>query len=489
MISDGRIYFLSRPRRFGKSLLVSALDELFSGKKELFERLFIYDKWDWSQKYPVIRLDWTGVNHSAPEDMKTSLCGYLNRIAQKYGIAPTTRTPPDCFRELIEQLHEKTGQKVVVLIDEYDKPVTSHLFDEHLAEIKTAVHDFYQVMKGADDHIRFAFLTGVSKFSGLSVFSALNNPNDITLNKKFAAICGYTQEELEHNFMEYIDAAADSFGWPREKMIERIRFFYDGYSWDGKLFVYNPFSSLRFFDEQRLKTYWFKTGTPTFLVEMLQRRNKTNLVLDNISIDDSSLDGYIPEKPEEIPLLFQTGYLTVKGIGNSNDGETYYTLGVPNYEVNEALLRQLLLVYGQYPAQDVNSLRNEIETRLRNCDEQGFADCLETLVASVPNELKMNCEAHYHALVLIWLRFLGFEVHPEVSNNLGRADAVWKQPDLTVIAELKYHKKKDRASLLAEAMKQIRERRYFNQTLGRILLLGIAFAGTEIACKMEVIER
>jgi hypothetical protein len=201
------------------------------------------------------------------------------------------------------------------------------------------------------------------------------------------------------------------------------------------------------------------------------------------------LDGYMPESPEEIPLLFQTGYLTVKGIQVDDDGRTYYRLGIPNYEVNEAFLTQLLLVYGRYPMQDVDKLRNTVASCLRNCDEQGFSDCLETLLATVPNELKMNCEAHYHALLLVWLRFLGFEVHAEVSTNFGRADAVWKQPGLTVVAELKYHKTKDRETLLREAMEQIHNRRYDNQALGRVLLLGIAFSGTEAGCAMEVMER
>ncbi|MDR1169755.1 MAG: ATP-binding protein [Prevotellaceae bacterium] len=489
IILNGRIHFLSRPRRFGKSLLISTIEALFKGHKELFEGLYIYDKWDWTQKYPVIKIDWTLINHSTPELMETSMVSYLKEIAQNYQAALNMQSAPDCFRELIRVLYRKTGKKVVVLIDEYDKPVTSHLFDDKLNDVRTAIHDFYQVMKGADEYLRFIFITGVSKFSGLSVFSALNNLNDITLNEKYAAICGYTQEELEGNFMEYIDDVADSFGWSREKMIERIRFFYNGYSWDGKTSVYNPFSTLCFFDAKRLKAYWFKTGTLTFLIEMLQRRNRTNIVLDEISVDDSLLDGYTPENPEEIPLLFQTGYLTVKEIGNGENGETYYKLGIPNYEVNRALLMQLLLVYGKYPMQELDKLRNAIETRLRNCDEEGFANCLETLVATVPNELKMNCEAHYHALVLVWLRFMGCEVHSEVSNNTGRADAVWKQPGFTVIAELKYHKSKDKETLLNEAMMQIRERRYFNLALGRILLLGIAFSGTEIACKMEVMER
>jgi hypothetical protein len=486
LVTTGKVYFLSRPRRFGKSMLISTLDALFSGKRNLFDGLYIADKWDWMQCNPVIRIDWTQINHATPDKLDESLVGYLKEVADRYELTLTGSTPPDCFRELIYTLHEKTGRQAVVLIDEYDKPITSHLFDEYLTTIKTSVHDFYQVIKGADEHIRFVFLTGVSKCSGLSIFSALNNLNDITMNKTFSTICGYTQEELESHFSEYIDIAAQEHSWTSEKLLDAVKFFYDGYSWDSKTFVYNPFSTLRFFSEKALDDYWFKTGTPTFLIEMLQRQNKTDLLLENVTVKGSLLDGYTPESPEVIPLLFQTGYLTVKDVNTSFEAGTQFTLGIPNFEVKDALLTRLLLVYGQYPMQDVDKLRNKIAQKIRDCDEEGFAECLETMVAYVPNELKLNCEAHYHALMLIWLRFMGFEVHAEVSNNYGRSDAVWKQPGLTVVAELKYSKKEGADTLLDKAMKQIHDKKYYNQSSGRILLLGIAFAGEEIKCRMEV---
>jgi hypothetical protein len=193
MITSGRIYFLSRPRRFGKSLLVSTLEAVFKRQGELFKGLYIYDKWDWTQPpYPVVTIDWARIDHSTPEFMRTDLIAYLKKIARNYQITIDSVSAPGYFRELIESLYEKTGKKVVVLIDEYDKPVTSHLSDSYLNDIRTAVHDFYQVMKGSDKYLQFVFLTGVSKFSGLSIFSALNNPRDITLREPYVAICGYT---------------------------------------------------------------------------------------------------------------------------------------------------------------------------------------------------------------------------------------------------------------------------------------------------------
>jgi hypothetical protein len=488
LVNNNRIVFLSRPRRFGKSMLVSTLDALFSGRKELFEGLWIHDRWDWTRLHPVIKIDWTLIAHSTPEEMEAGIISYLGRFADKYQFDLTSKSAPGCFFELIEKLHQKTGREVVILVDEYDKPVTGHLFDSHLTTFKTAIHDFYQVMKGADEHIRFIFLTGVSKFSGLSIFSALNNLNDITIDDKYASICGYTQEELESNFPEYIDELAAHFGWEREKLLAAIRHWYDGYSWDGKTSVYNPFSTLVLFDKKRFGDYWFHTGTPTFLIEILQQRERASIVLEPISIDDSLLDGYGPETLDEIPLFFQTGYLTIKNVTSTENG-TRYTLDVPNKEVKDALLQRLLLAYGNYAPERVDKLRQTVEQCLRDGDERGLAACLETVVATVPNELKMNREAHYHALILIWLRFLGFDVHPEASNNLGRADAVWKQPGVTVVAELKYRKDQDTKSLLDAAMRQIHERRYFNQAIGRVLLLGIAFSGAEIACRMEMLDR
>ncbi|MDR1140106.1 MAG: AAA family ATPase, partial [Planctomycetaceae bacterium] len=260
IIAEGKVYFLSRPRRFGKSLLMSTMEAIFKGRKELFEGLYIYDKWDWSQQYPVIKIDWAGIDHSTPERMEKDLVFYLKKIAENYQITLEEESAVGYFRALIESLHNITGKQVVVLIDEYDKPITSHLFDSQLKTIRTAVHDFYQIMKASDKHLKFVFLTGVSKFSGLSVFSALNNLDDITLRQKYATVCGYTQEELESNFSEYIDSAAEYLGREREHLLKRIRHWYNGYTWDGKTAVYNPFSTLKFFQVQRFAGYWFGTG-------------------------------------------------------------------------------------------------------------------------------------------------------------------------------------------------------------------------------------
>ncbi|MDR2761608.1 MAG: AAA family ATPase, partial [Planctomycetaceae bacterium] len=220
MVTSGRIYFLSRPRRFGKSLLVSTLDELFSSNKNLFDGLFIFDKWDWSQKYPVIRLDFGARANHNPEALFNSLSEFIKEIATNYGVLIEKTELPDKFSELIQKIHQSTGQQVVILVDEYDKPITDHLSNiETLTANKIILHDFYQVLKASDDHIRFIFLTGVSKFSGVSVFSALNNVDDITLDRDYASICGYTQNELENCFSEYIDVTSDYLNQSRAELL------------------------------------------------------------------------------------------------------------------------------------------------------------------------------------------------------------------------------------------------------------------------------
>jgi hypothetical protein len=462
------------------------MEALFRGRKELFEGLYVYDRWDWSQSFPVIKIDWTMIDHSTPEDMKKSLVFHLKRMAQRYGLTLSAESAPDCFGELIESLYNLTAKRVVILIDEYDKPITAHLFDSYLKPVQTAVHDFYQTMKGADEYLQFVFLTGVSKFSGLSIFSALNSLDDISLREQYAAICGYTQEELESNFTEYIDSAAGYLNMTGAYLLDQIRYWYNGYTWDGKTAVYNPFSTLKFFSVREFAGYWFSTGTPTFLIDMIRRRNRADAVLEPIVAGEKVFDGYDPADIGDVPLLFQTGYLTVKQKELAN-GRPRYTLGIPNSEVYEALLTCLLQAYGKYPGEQIDSLRLTMERQLTACDEAGFARSLEVLIATVPYELHIPREAYYHSLMLIWMRMLGFSIQGEVLNNLGRADAVWEQPGITVVAEIKYHAGKTVATLLDEAMTQIRDRRYYNKYTGKVILLGIAFSGKDIGCRMEII--
>jgi hypothetical protein len=489
MTGSGRIYFLSRPRRFGKSLLVSTLDALFKGQKELFEGLYIYDKWDWTQQYPVIRIDFGGLSHRTTEALINSLSDLVKITASKNGIVLESTELPDRFRELIEQLHSSTGQPVVVLVDEYDKPITDHLSNPEVMQTnRETLHDFYQVLKAADEHIRFIFLTGVSKFSGVSVFSALNNPDDITLDDRYASICGYTQEELESNFTEYIAAAAQKLSMSRETLLDEIRTWYDGYSWDGETPVYNPYSTMSFFKKERFTDYWFRTGTPTFLMELLKSRNQLQPVLEPIEADESAFDSYDSANIGEMPLLFQTGYLTIKQ-RVFNNGMAKYTLDLPNSEVRNAFMKHLLSAYCNYPVEQIEPVIFNIQQQVRNGDTAGLEQNLRMLFAHIPYELHVKKEAYYHSMFLLLLKMLGFDIQGQIMTNIGRIDAVWQQPGLTVVAEIKYHAEKSTDSLLDEAMAQIHDRRYYEMYLDRkVMLMGVAFTGKEVKCRLEAIR-
>ncbi|MDR3245934.1 MAG: ATP-binding protein [Prevotellaceae bacterium] len=489
MVTTGRVYFLSRPRCFGKSLLVSTLDALFKGQKELFEGLYIYDKWNWNEQYPVIRLDFGERTYDTPEKLESSLFTFINEMAENYSVNLVSPDLSDRFGELIKRLHKSTGQQVVVLIDEYDKPITDHLSDPKVMTAnKTTLHNFYQVLKATDEHLYFIFLTGVSKFAGVSVFSALNNPDDITKEDQYASICGYTQEELESYFSDYINRAAKYNNMNRRDLLDKIRTWYNGYSWDGETSVYNPFSTLSFFKKMIFDDYWFRTGTPGFLIELLKRRNQLQPIFEPIRVGSSIFDGYEPENISEISLLFQTGYLTVKQRDKSQN-RVQYILELPNEEVKESFLEYLLNAYSSYPKEQIQPLITDMQRQIFNKDTSGIEKNLRMLLANIPNIIQIQQEGYYHSLFLTWMKMLGFEIQGEILTNIGRIDAVWRQPGLTVIAEVKYSADKNIDSLLDEAMTQIHDRQYYEAFLGeKIMLMGVAFAGKEVKCRLELLE-
>jgi hypothetical protein len=492
MVSSGKVYFLSRPRRFGKSLLISTLEALFRGRKNLFEGLYIYDKWDWTKQHPVIRIDWTLISHATSEEIEISLSGHLRSIAQRNGVTLTGQYASDCFAELIRLLYEKTGKKAVVLIDEYDVPILDVMGKtrEELKAIQEKLHAIYKVLKGADDYLQFVFLTGVSKFAGLSIFSALNNLKDITLDEQYATICGYTQQELESYFPEHLGDMAQSRGVSRETLLSAIKQWYNGYSWDGKITVYNPFSTLLFLDAKEFANYWFRTGTPTFLIELIQKTHHIVQILEPQTVSSIMFDGYDPANIAEIPLLFQTGYLTVKKKEEVHM-RPQYTLGFPNMEVSEALTQHLLSAYTGYPVYHTETLRERMWQQLRNHDTSGLEGCLREMLAGLPYLEVVKTEAWYHSIMLLWLRVLGFELIGEMLTNVGRIDAVWFFPDHAIVVEVKSMPDRgDIPKLLDEAMSQIRERRYYERFLGerQVSLLAVAFSGNEIGCRMEALS-
>ncbi|MDR2764155.1 MAG: ATP-binding protein [Tannerella sp.] len=487
IVTGGHIYFLSRPRRFGKSLLISTLEELFKGNSELFEGLYIYDKWDWTQSYPVIRIDWTAIQHFSKEEMERDMSVFLKSLANSYGISLFSEYASGMFRELIENLYQKTGKKVVVLIDEYDVPILDAIGKPEMEGVREFLPNFYRQLKANDNCLRFIFLTGISKFSKVSIFSALNSVNDITMSEKYVSLCGYTQQELECYFAEYIEETARKYGETTETIVDAIRNWYDGYSWDGETSVYNPFSTLLFFENKVFSNYWFGTGTPAFLMELFTKRNDLSVLLQPVHVGSDAFESWDPDLVTEIPLLFQTGYLTVKG-QKTVDWEPEYTLEMPNREVRMSMQNHLLFAYTSYPLENVNGLRKAMQRQILLNDMEGLENSLRKMLAHVPCQLHGKSEAYYHSIFLVWMSMLGFNIQGEISTSRGRIDAVWEQAGTVVVAELKYGAGKQTESLLDEALAQIRDRRYCEKYIDRpIKLLGIAFSGEEIACRTEPI--
>ncbi|MDR3244095.1 MAG: ATP-binding protein, partial [Elusimicrobiota bacterium] len=337
------------------------------------------------------------------------------------------------------------------------------------------------------------FLTGVSKFSGVSVFSALNNPNDLTLDKRYAAICGYTQEELETNFEEYINETADALGKTKSKLLADIKSWYNGYTWDGKTDVYNPFSTLMLFDKQEFSNYWIKTGASISTKMLLEDNDLLETLFSEKNIVDYKFfDGFNLNKIKAKSFLFQAGYLTIKSIDRIDDVNEYL-LEIPNKEVRLSLTQYMLSAYSDIDEDNLSSIAREIKDQIKNLDAKGLEKTLRTLFAKIPYQLHISKEAYYHSMFLLIMNFLDFKVQGEVATNIGAIDALWKQPDMNVVIEIKYSTKKSKETLLKEAMKQIKTKKYYESSQNKsTILAAISFTPrknkprlTEIACKFE----
>lgn len=352
IIEYSRYLFLSRPRRFGKSLLVSTLEALFSGNKSLFKGLWIENNWEW-KAYPVIRLDFSKlVTGRDIETIDESINAILTKYAKKYKVAIRGKNPATILNSLIDDIYEETGKGVVILIDEYDNPITSHLSNVTLAERnREYFRDIYQVIKSQSGAIHLVFITGVSKFAKLAIFSAISQMKDISLLEPFNDIVGFTKEELLHNFSDHIQDFATMNQITKEEMVKHITHWYDGYTWDGERHIYNPYSILNAFADKRLDTYWFETGTPDFLIQLVTKHppfKDTNAPflqqLDGLPASKKTFDSYNLKEINITAALFQSGYLTIKQKLTRNF-KTNYILGFPNYEVRHAFNAHLLKVF------------------------------------------------------------------------------------------------------------------------------------------------
>ncbi len=478
LVTGGEYYFLSRPRRFGKSLLVSALRCLFEGKKDLFNGLWIEDRWEW-EKHPIIVIDFNGIMIDTPENFHTSLENTLSDIGAEYGIKLRKQLLKEKFKELILRLREKVGNDVVILVDEYDKAIISHigLGDERLEIAKRnrdILKEFYGVIKEADvaNVTRFVLLTGVSKFSRVSIFSELNNLADITMDARYCTMLGITDEELGNYFAEHMENMSAKHEIRREEVTEKLKDYYNGYRFSKKdIKVYNPFSILRCFDEGDFKNYWFETSTPTFLVNLIKEKDYYVPDIDKLELIEEGFSTYDIENLKIESLLFQTGYVTIRDVN-----EPFYTLGYPNHEVRQSFTGMLF--------ESASALGGKGRTTgikaviaLRDGEIEKFIEGMRSIYSEIAYSLHPRSgqvkENYYHTIFYLVLSMSAVDVNSEVLTSKGRIDLVVEFRDRVYIMEFKCNQSSK------AAIGQIKEKGYpekFLHTGKDIYLVGINFS-------------
>jgi hypothetical protein len=471
-ISRGGYYFLSRPRRFGKSLLISTLKAIFDGRRDLFKGLWIEDQHDWEPR-PVILLDFSEIV-SRETPLAESLNMEMDMLAAQHGLPSISGDYSHKFRTLIEQLGAK--RKVAILVDEYDKPIINFIHDlERADENRAIMKNLYGVIKANDGHIAFFMLTGVSKFSQVSIFSDLNNLNDITIDEDYAAMLGYTQIEIERYFPAYLNALAAKWVGTYPEMLAEMKSWYNGYSWDGESFVYNPFSILNLLSKRRFQDYWFATGTPTFLVTLVRKMQLGIFDFENKEVSLQAFNTFDLSAIEIKSLLFQTGYLTIKEI---DDRAQTVTLDFPNREVTIAFSFHLLSEFAEKNKESTDSFVRSMAGHLRTGEVASFIEALKALFAGIAYPIQPgidggieNYEKYYHTMFYLVLRLLGYDIQAEVLTHTGRIDAVVTANGHIYVVEFKLGD-------AADAMAQIHRKGYHQPYLAsgkHVVLLGIGF--------------
>ena len=476
LVDSLKYVFLSRPRRFGKSLLLSTIEEFFTGKRELFAGLKIYDYPDW-KTHPIIRLDFSNMDTGSEETFRETFFDRLNEIAGFYGIEIKSQIISHYFGRLIKELSEKYGEKTVILIDEYDKPITDHLDNPEVAgRIREFLKSVFVRMKGNDAHIRFALLTGVSKFSKVSLFSGMNQITDISMNENYASLLGYTQEELQFYFSGYIDNLAEKKGVSRNELLQEIKRWYNGYSWDAKTRLYNPFSILSLFSTQRFDNYWFSSGTPSYLVKLMKEKQYDVTILKDAEANILTFDSGTLDKIDPINLLFQTGYLTVSEKRDLYQIEEYL-LNFPNFEVETSFYSHLIGDMANTQPYEALTLALKLRQSLEKGNIGQFESILRTLFAQIPSNLLIQEERFFHSLFIMISYLSGIETEAEVNTNIGRIDGVIEFMNKICIVEFKYNHP------ALEGLEQILQKKYYEKYLAKgkeIILLGVSFSGNEI---------
>ncbi len=462
-------YFLSRPRRFGKSLFISTLEELFDGNRELFNGLWITGSdYEWPV-HPVIRLDLSLYPSATPDDLKENLKLYLQYVAEKYHVTLHPGPYYAQFGDLIRQLSVET--QVVVLIDEYDKPLLDHITDLPTAkQIRDILKGFYTVIKAMESRIRLAFITGVSKFSRVSIFSELNNLTDLTMRPSFGTALGLTEAELRHYLAAHITAFAKQEASSEEALLAQVRHWYDGFRFTADAEnVYNPFSTMQLFDAQHFANYWFESGTPTFLINLLHQQNYLVEHFEDLQVEELALSTFDIGRLAVVPLLFQTGYLTIK---DYDPVSRRYTLYYPNYEVENAFLIHLLDAFSNFDqGLSVSQLWQLIEA-LQAHDLNEFFKLLKVFFANIDYDLHLPNEKYYQTIFYLIFMLMGLKIQAETKTNDGRIDAVVEVQDHVYIFEFKLNKDAQ------QAVDQIVDKGYAEKYRGRgktITQVGVNF--------------
>lgn len=487
LASSGKYYFLSRPRRFGKSLLLSTIEALYLGKRELFEGLYIFDKnWDWLE-HPVFHLALNYQDYDSVEKLDEVLHYHLRLWERQYGVAEggDGMSPSIRFAALISNAYEKTGQQVAILIDEYDQPLLhniEHKRRELQDKIRSRLQAFYSVLKASDKYICFGILTGVTKFSKVSVFSGLNNLKDISLDSKFNAICGISESELAEQFQPGIKNLAEALVVTPEEVAGELKKEYDGYRFaetgEG---IYNPFSLLNAFDNDKIRHYWFASGNPSFLNKVIKDREWDLSNLNGSTRSEQSLNGSNVYLTDPVPLMYQSGYLTIKGYEKRFN---QYVLGFPNEEVTQGFAEGFLKYISH--EEDPQSFIKNFTRYVERGDAEGFMSALQSFLADFPYDQIRDLELHWQNIMYLIMKLMGFYVQTEYKTSDGRIDMVVKTDKYIYVVEFKLR------STSKAAMQQIRDKEYalpFMSDGREVILIGAAFSSKTRRLKKWIIEK
>jgi hypothetical protein len=480
----GSYYFLSRPRRFGKSILLSTLHAYFSGKKELFEGLAIEKlEKDWIQ-YPVLHLDLNLIKKGDDKALDSTLNDTLCEWEELYGTRESENTFALRFKGVIQRACKMTGQRVVILVDEYDKPILQTLENESLQEeYRATLKDFYGVLKREDRNIRFAFLAGVTKFGKVSVFSDLNNLFDISQDRSYASICGITDKELDTVFVPYIQRLSNVMGQTNEQVREELRVRYDGYHFRyDSVGIYNPFSILCTFQSNELKSYWFETGTPSYLVYLLKKHHYNLEQMVSAECDADVLNSVDSQSTNPIPVIYQSGYLTIKDY-DSEFG--LYRLGFPNKEVEDGFLKFLLPYYASIDKSQTAFCITNFVKEIRAGKVDDFLKRLSSLFADTPYELVKDLENHYQNVLFIVTKLMGLYVNAEYHTSDGRIDLVLQTDNYAYVMEFKLD------GTAENALAQINDKSYalpFVADSRKLIKVGINFSSVTRNIERWVME-